>query len=182
MESGIKNIIEKIREKTNNQINDIKNEYEKKLNEKKLELENLFEKEREALLNKYELSLKIEKDRILSKLEIDKKNVLLSKKQEIITEILEMVKYKISNFDKEKIVEYINENIKNLNLENTVLYLPKKYEEIKEKINHSNILLKDMEEGFILESNGIMLNYTLSSKLKYLTEDIEILIQKELFD
>lgn len=182
MESGIKNIVEKIREKTNNQINEIKEEYDKKIAEKRAELESLFEKEKANLINKNKINLKIEKDRILSKLEIDKRNVLLSKKQEIISEIFKSLEDEIKNVSDEEILEYILKNISDLNLENTTLYLPKKYENIKEKINHNNIVMKDMEDGFILESNGVISNYTLSSKLKYLREDIEMLIKQEIFN
>lgn len=184
MDKGLENIIQHIVDNAKLEIMKEKN----LLSEKNQELQNnlKFEKNNieEKIKKEYEDNLLNMKNKVISKLEIISKNNILEKKQEIIEQIFEIVKDNLENMDEGKYLEYLSLKLENLDLKDSILYIPEKFSYLVEELsNKYNIVVKSisMNMGFIIEKDNIFENFELVKILDYIKDEIEILISSEIF-
>lgn len=166
----------------------------------------LDNKEKDASILKAEIvqnakiKAEIEKSRILASASLEVRNEKLIAKQNIIEDVLKrsldtlasLDEIKYSSFLKESILKLdivgdekliLNEKTKKLlddksmkEINNSLVSKGKKGEI---SISHKN---GDFKGGFILEKDGIILNYTFESIIESLKEELEMEIARELFN
>lgn len=174
MNNSIENIKEKISEKAEKEIKLLEEEFNKKLEQVLQDLNNKFEISKNKINEEYILKKKLEKERLISKIELDSKRILLSKKQEILQEILERIEEKIINISNDDFLTYVKKNIGDK--KDYTLVLPNKFKELD--IEYPSIEYDDIEIGFLLKKDGVILNYILKDKLNFNMERV----QKYIFD
>lgn len=177
--SNLDNIVNKIIADNENKILVLKNEANKKIQDLKSEFEENLKQEKETILRKFEANKVLELERINSSTQLKANNILLAKKQEIITKILKDLKEKLNNISIDEMNEFINYNLNNRTErnENEILLIPLKFETLKDKFSNVE-LTDDINNGFIIKYKGIEENYTFDSLINYKLEELEEIIQR----
>lgn len=175
--SNLENMLKKIKEDNDEKISLLKieienkkknfiNEFEIKLNEYKKNIDIKFEEQK-----------KLDFERINLKVNMEAKNILLKKKQEIISDILIKLKSNLDRLVENEILEFIEAKIVNENLNDCEIIVPNKYSFLKDKIDNL-IFSNEIESGFLLKRDKMIDNYTFESLIKFKIEEIEKIIQK----
>lgn len=158
-----------LKSETHNKKENLKSEFDSKLSLEKSNLDKKYESDKKLLF-----------ETLASSLQLKCKNILLEKKQDLITEVLNEVENNLENISQEDLKEYILSIIEKRNLnENEKIYIPRKYEKIKEVLNNVEIL-DNLNSGFVIKYDGIEENYTFKALMNYKKEKIEESIQKYL--
>lgn len=188
----VNKIIEDAQVAKQNIINKAKEETDKIVS-KKIEDANELKKK---LLEKAHVDGKELKEKLISKSELKVRNNILLSKRKILDEVFEKALIKLSNLDSEKFIKYIVNTLKELDMtgEYTML-VPEKYVEYEKQIleevnNLSNIGFKiievkkkeEMNGGFILEKDGVFVNYSFKLLVEFIREQIEFEILTLLFE
>ncbi len=149
------------------------------------------------VLEKAKVEATSKKERIVSSAKLQVRNDKLTAKQTIIDEVFVKSVEALENLSDEEFITFLKTSIASMNLEGEYnLILNKKglslvdnkmVEEInstiesKAKINISEYI-RDFKGGFILESNGIEINYTYEALVSSQRDELEFEVAKVLFN
>lgn len=178
--SNLDNIKAKIVSEFEEKEDFLKSEAQNKKENLKSEFDFKLSLEKSNLDKKYEADKKLLFETLASSLQLKCKNILLEKKQELITSILNELTDNLENISNEELKEYILNilNKRSLNEDEKIL-VSKKYENLKEVINNLEII-ENLNSGFVIKYSGIEENYTFKALINYSKENIEECIQKYL--
>lgn len=180
--SNLENLLDKILDEAKKEASLIKKEADK---EKKLIVDSRI-KEAEAskkrLLETALREAELTEERLVSRAELEARNEKLLAKQNIIEKTFDLAKDKLKSLDDEKYLKFFNDTINSLSLSgNEVFIVPDKY---RAKVKKLGVKLSDEENvdsGFLIKDEGIILNYNFDSLVDYYREDLETLVAGELF-
>ena len=149
------------------------------------------------ILDKAKTEAKSKKERIVSSAKLQVRNDKLSAKQAIIDEVFVQSVEKLVNLSDEEFITFLKDAIASMNLEGDYnLILNKKGLSLvdnkmiveinsaiksKAKITISEYI-RDFKGGFILESNGIEINYTFEALVSSQRDELEFEVAKVLFN
>lgn len=157
------------------------------------------EAERE-ILEKAKAEAKSKKDRIISGAKLKVRNDKLAEKQSLIEEVLSLSINKLTSISSDEFVTFVKSTILSLDIEgdeNLLLnheglkvigtdVVDDINAELKNKGSKGEITLNRKEAnfkgGFILEKNGIEVNYTYESLISSYRDELEVEIAKVLFN
>lgn len=178
------NIIAKIISDANKKASDIMVEANNNIEKYTLLKENDKNKEIEKLRKDFISTKNLELERINSEIELKSRNILLSAKKDIISNIFDKLYSSVQELDDDRYISYVNNILQNrIKQENEILMIPKKYENVLSKIEVKNGQVSDkIKDGFVIEYRGIEENYTLNSMIKFNSEIIENRITELLFN
>lgn len=185
-------------------IQDAENKKEKVISEAQKESKKIFDKKvKEAretekiIIEKAEIEAVSLKERIISNAYLKNRNEKLEAKQQVIKEIFEESIKSLANLPKEEFIQFVRKTILNNNIKGQLYIilnaegrktisesvLAEINQEIKDKANItlSNEIRK-FKGGFILEKDGIEINYTFESLLDSLKDDLIQEVATKLFD
>lgn len=179
---NLERIIAKILEEANEKAEFILSEANEKANMYAKNYELNTKKEIEKLNAEYEVLENAELEKLKSSIKLKTRNIILSAKQQAITNIFEVLNNEIKNIPSEKIKRYITRILEKRPLEiNEYLILPSAYENMN--LGLDNVKFSDgINTGFMIEKNGIFENYTFETLIQYTRDEIEVKIREYLFN
>lgn len=122
--------------------------------------------------------------RASSQAKLKARDMIISAKQSKIDEVLNKVLHELDNLSEEEFINYIKNNLKDINLsEKDVIDVPKKYREAIKTANLGvTVSDKDVQNGFKLHKDNVLYNGDFKSILESSREDLEKYLAEELFD
>lgn len=124
------------------------------------------------------------KDRVVSNAELKVRDEKLKAKQHIMDKVFNKSKEKLINISEEDYVAFLTSNIKDIQFKGTeVLIVPSnmiakvKSLGLTPKVSEEEVV----ESGFLIKDNDIILNYSFSTLVDYLRDELESEIAKDLF-
>ena len=155
------------------------------------------EETKSEVLEKAKVEAKSKKERIVSSAKLQVRNDKLTAKQTIIDEVFVKSVEALENLSDEEFITFLKTSISSMNLEGEYnLILNKKGLSLvdnkmvveinskikpKAKINVSEYI-RDFKGGFILENNGIEVNYTYEALVSSQRDELEFEVAKVLFN
>ena len=155
------------------------------------------EETKNEVLEKAKSEAKSKKERIVSSAKLQVRNDKLTAKQTIIDEVFVKSVEALENLSDEEFITFLKTSISSMNLEGEYnLILNKKGLSLvdnkmvveinskikpKAKINVSEYI-RDFKGGFILENNGIEVNYTYEALVSSQRDELEFEVAKVLFN
>ena len=175
-----------------NIITKAKDESEKIVS-KKIDEANEF---KAKLLNKAEIDGRELKEKLISKCELKNRNNILLSKRKVLDEVFEKALEQLFNLDSDTFIKYLINTLESLDIsgEYTLLisnnYLNQKDKILDEvnKIESKEFKIVDVREhddkdgGFILEKDGVLVNYSFKLLVEFLREQIEYEVLTLLFN
>lgn len=179
---NLERIIAKILEEANEKAEFILSEANEKANIYAKNYELNTKKEIEKLNMEYEVLENAELEKLKSRTKLKARNIILSAKQQAITNMFKVLNNEIKNIPSEKIKGYITRILENRPLaSNECLILPRAYENMD--LGLDNVKFSDrINTGFMIEKNGIFENYTFEALIEYTKDEIEVKIKEYLFN
>lgn len=188
----VNKIIEDAQIAKQNIISKAKEETEKIVS-KKIEDANEF---KEKLMEKAHVDGKELKEKLISKSELKIRNNILLSKRKVLDEVFDKALEELVNLDNETFLKYLLEALSNLDINGEYnLLISKSY------MNNKNVILEevnkiskekfrivevkeyeDIDGGFILEKDGIFVNYSFKLLIEFIREQIEFEVLTLLFN
>ena len=136
------------------------------------------------------------KDRLISKFELNARSNMLVAKKKVLDEIFSEALIRLENLEGERFKDYLVSVLNSVDIEGDYsLVVPDKYKSIiVEFISNNGDRLKqnikilevkpsdNLKGGFILEKDGVFLNYSFETILSFIRSDIEFEIANLLFN
>ena len=162
--------------------------------------ESAAKKDAADLIEKSKIEAITKKARVLSSATLKVRNEKLAVKQNIISSIFDKSEAKLNAMTNEEFKEFITNKVLNLNIsgiENIIVNNTSKKILDETFIAELNLKLKDLgktvevklsdidgnfEGGFILENNGIEINYTFESLVNSLKDEMEFEVANTMFN
>ena len=179
--SNLDNILEKIKSDAKAQADSIIEEAEKKA---KRIIDEAIETEKDsAALNTIKTKREAEAlvEKTLTSAELKARDLKLSASQEIINKVLERVKDKLKNLDKDSYIKYLKRNLKDFQGKDIEIMVQKdKLDQVKALDLPFKISDRTVESGFAFVENDLIYNGDFSSLVEFMREDLEGQIASQL--
>ena len=136
------------------------------------------------IIEKANTEASIMKDRVVSNAELKAIDELLKAKKHLIDRVFDISKERLINLSEEDYVKYLKSIIKDINFKGTeVLIVPKN---MIAKVKTLGLYPKvsddeTVDSGFLIKDNDLILNYSFSSLVDYLRDELESEIAQNLF-
>lgn len=179
--SNLDNILEKIKSDAKAQADSIIEEAEKKAQRI---IDEAIEAEKDAaalntIKTKREAELLVEKT--LMATELKARDLKLTATNETINKILERVKDKLKNLDKDSYIKYLKRNLKDFQGKDIEIMVQKdKLDQVKALDLPFKISDRTVESGFAFVENDLIYNGDFSSLVEFMREDLEGQIASQL--
>ena len=181
VEENTKNILEKIKSDAKAQADSIIEEAEKKAQRI---IDEAIETEKDsAALNTIKTKREAEAlvEKTLTSAELKARDLKLSASQEIINKVLERVKDKLKNLDKDSYIKYLKRNLKDFQGKDIEIMVQKdKLDQVKALDLPFKISDRTVESGFAFVENDLIYNGDFSSLVEFMREDLEGQIASQL--
>ncbi|MCI5839409.1 MAG: V-type ATP synthase subunit E [Peptoniphilaceae bacterium] len=111
------------------------------------------------------------------------RDIKLVAKNNLIEKVLNLTKENLKQISHEKYLNFVNNCLKELNLEHGELIIQQGMDDILEKIDLKNLKLskETVDEGFVVRVGKIEYDYKFSSLINYNKDEYEAIVTKELF-
>ena len=149
----------------------------------------------QEILQKAEADAKSKKERVISSAKLKVRNNKLAAKQEIIDEVFEKSRNKLTELSKEQFLNFVKNSILSMNLtgkqtlilnETGLKFVDDSFiDELNKEAKATIALSKtagNFKGGFILENNGIEINSTYEALVSSLRDELEFEVAKVLFN
>lgn len=153
-----------------------------------LKAENIMEKSNEqaklrydSIVEKGTLEAENLKERLKSNAKLKARDNELNAKQEVIKRVFEETLEDVKNIDDEKLISYIQNNA-SFSEDSILLVQKDRLDLVKEKFPQLKVLEERfVDSGFVEISGGIEKNFTFSTQIDYIKDEIQGEIAKVLF-
>lgn len=136
------------------------------------------------------------REKIISKCDLNGKNQKLEAKRRVLDDVFNKAKEELINLDIEQVKEYLFNILEKLDLSGSyIMYVNDRYKsldslfldnlssKLKNTFKISEIKTSvDLKGGFILEKDGVFINYSFESQLNSIRDEIEFEISNLLFN
>lgn len=139
---------------------------------------------KEKIINDAKKDANMAKSRLKSETEIKVRDEKLTAKRQVLDKTFELAKDNLKNIDEDKYIAFLKRNLDKLNLKGSeVIVVPEEFKDIvKESELNINISQdENIESGFIIKDDNIVINYSFESLVDFMREDLEAEVAKILF-